>query len=59
MSLDDDNPRPRSVSPWMRWLSLRGYGLVTSTLFGAETPPVVMRARFERLSRNPREAMRR
>lgn len=43
----------------MRWLSLRGYGLVTSTLFGAETPPVVMRARFERLSRNPREAMRR
>ena len=43
----------------MRWLSLRGYGLVTSTLFGATTPPVVMRTRFERLSRNPRETMRR
>jgi acetyl esterase/lipase len=32
-----------------RWLSLRGYGLVTSTLFGATTPPLRMRARFERL----------
>jgi monoterpene epsilon-lactone hydrolase len=42
-----------------RWLSLRGYGLVTSTLFGATTPPVKMRARFERLSRVSREKMQR
>lgn len=42
-----------------RWLSLRGYGLVTSTLFGATTPPLKMRARFERLSRVSRKRMRR
>lgn len=46
-------------SPLRRWLSLRGYGLVTSTLFGAATPPLTMRARFERFSRNPRHAMQR
>ena len=50
---------PRTVSRWKRWLSLRGYGLVTSTLFGATTSPLTMRARFERLSRVPREKMRR
>jgi monoterpene epsilon-lactone hydrolase len=42
-----------------RWLSLRGYGLVTSVLFGAKTPPLKMRARFERLSRVPRARMQR
>jgi monoterpene epsilon-lactone hydrolase len=42
-----------------RWLSLRGYGLVTSTLFGATTPPFKMRARFERLSRVSRKAIQR
>jgi acetyl esterase/lipase len=42
-----------------RWLSLQGYGLVTSTLFGATTPPLKMRARFERLSRVSREATQR
>lgn len=47
------------LSSWKRWLSLRGYGLVTSTLFGAATPPLAMRARFERLSRIPRERMQR
>jgi epsilon-lactone hydrolase len=47
------------VSRWKRWLSLRAYGLVTSTLFGAATPPLAMRARFERLSRVPREKMQR
>ena len=56
MSLEDDHS-PRTVSPWKRWLSLRGYGLVTSSLFGAMTPPLAMRARFERLSRVPRETM--
>lgn len=49
----------RTLSPWKRWLSLRGYGLVTSTLFGATTSPLTMRARFERLSRVPRERMQR
>jgi acetyl esterase/lipase len=47
------------VSALKRWLSLRGYGLVTSTLFGATTPPLKMRARFERLSRVSREKMQR
>src|SRR5258708_7227394 len=59
MSLEVDHPPPRAVSPLRRWLSLRGYGLVASTLFGAATPPLVMRARFERFSRNPRDAMQR
>jgi len=51
--------QPETLSPWKRWLSLRAYGLVTSALFGAATPPMTMRRRFERLSRVSREAMRR
>jgi len=47
------------VSALRRWLSLRGYGLVTSTLFRATTPPLKMRARFERLSRVSRKKMQR
>ena len=47
------------MSAWKRWLSLRGYGIVTSALFGAATPPATMRARFQRLSRVPREKMQR
>ena len=51
--------RPKTLSRWNRWLSLRAYGLVTSTLFGATTPPMTMRGRFERFSRVSRQAMRR
>lgn len=47
------------MSALKRWLSLRGYGLVTSALFGATTPPLKMRARFERLSRVSRKRMQR
>jgi len=47
------------VSALKRWLSLRGYGLVTRTLFGATTPPLKMRARLERLGRVSREKIRR
>jgi epsilon-lactone hydrolase len=47
------------VSELQRWLSLRGYGLVTSTLFGATTAPLAMRSRFERLSRVSRERIKR
>jgi epsilon-lactone hydrolase len=43
----------------VRWLSLRAYGLVTSTLFGAATSPLKMRARFERYSRASRESIKR
>jgi acetyl esterase/lipase len=43
----------------MRWLSLRGYGLVTSALFGAATPPRVMRRRFEFLGATPRSTLQR
>jgi acetyl esterase/lipase len=57
--LEDHAPLPRTVSPWKRWLSLRAYGIVTSTLFGATTPPLTMRARFERYGRVSREAMQR
>lgn len=47
------------LSRWKRWLSLRGYGVLTSALFGATASPVKMRARFERLSRVPRARLRR
>ncbi len=40
-----------------RWLSLRAYGLVTSTLFGATTSPLKMCCCFERLSVVSREKM--
>jgi monoterpene epsilon-lactone hydrolase len=47
------------MSRWKRWLSLRAYGLVTSTLYRATTPPLTMRDRFERFGRVSRQAMRR
>ncbi len=47
------------MSALKRWLSLRAYGLVTSTLFGATTSPLKMRARFERLSRISRNKLQR
>ena len=50
---------PRAKRSWKRWVSLRAYGLVTSTLFGATTSPLTMRARFERLSRVSREKLQR
>lgn len=60
VSLEEDHvPLPRTVSPLKRWLSLRAYGFVTSTLFGATTAPRTMRGRLERFSRVPREVMQR
>ncbi len=50
-------PEPQARRSWKRWMSLRAYGLVTSTLFGATTSPLTMRARFERLSRVSREKL--
>lgn len=47
------------LSYWKRWASLRAYGLVTSTLFGATSSPLTMRARFERFSRVSRDALQR
>jgi len=44
---------------WERWLSLRAYGLVTSTLFRATTPPATMRARFARFGTVSRAALQR
>ena len=49
----------RRLAPWKRWLSLRGYGVVTSVLFGATTPPRKMRTRFERFGRVSRVSMQR
>jgi monoterpene epsilon-lactone hydrolase len=40
-----------------RWLSLRAYGAITSTLFRAATPPATMRRRFERFGATSRAAM--
>jgi epsilon-lactone hydrolase len=45
------------MGSWKRWLSLRAYGVVTSTLFGATTSPLTMRARFERFGRVSREKL--
>ena len=47
------------VSYLKRWLSLRAYGFVTSALFGADTSPLKMRARFERFARVSRDALQR
>jgi epsilon-lactone hydrolase len=47
------------VSSLKRWVSLRAYGIVTTALFGANTSPLVMRARFERFARVSREALQR
>jgi monoterpene epsilon-lactone hydrolase len=55
----DQAPQPRAKRSWKRWVSLRAYGLVTSSLFGATTSPLTMRARFERLSGVSREKLQR
>lgn len=47
------------LAQWRRWVSLRAYGLVTSSLFGASTSPLTMRARFERFGRVSREKLQR
>jgi epsilon-lactone hydrolase len=44
---------------WKRWLSLKAYGLVTSSLFRARTPPGTLRSRFERFSRSSRQSLQR
>lgn len=49
---------PAFRSAISEWLSLRAYGIFTSALFRAHTPPEVMRARFERFARVSREALR-
>ncbi len=46
-----------STEAFTRWLSLRAYGAVTSTLFRARTPPLTMRRRFERFGATPRARM--
>jgi epsilon-lactone hydrolase len=55
----DEAPKPRAKGSWTRWMSLRAYGLVTSTLFGATTSPLKMRARFERFGRVSRGKLQR
>jgi acetyl esterase/lipase len=64
--MDRESPSPAStqsaavlLSRWKRWVSLRAYGLVTSTLFGATTSPLTMRARFERFGRVSRQELQR
>jgi len=40
-----------------RWLSLKGYGLFTSTFFGATTSPIRMRQRFEKFGSVSRKSI--
>lgn len=47
------------LSSLRRWVSLRAYGIVSSSLFGATISPATARARFERFSRSSREALQR
>jgi len=42
-----------------RWVSVTAYGLVASSLFGATTPPAVMRKRFERFGAVSRSDLQR
>jgi monoterpene epsilon-lactone hydrolase len=57
--MDRNATDARRLAHWKRWLSLHAYGAVTSTLFGATTPPDRMRARFERFSTVSRASMQR
>jgi monoterpene epsilon-lactone hydrolase len=46
----------RVTPAWKKWLSVRAYGLVTR-LYGAHTPPLKMRRRFERLGAVTRKSL--
>jgi len=46
----------RVTAAWKTWLSVRAYSVVTR-LYGADTPPVTMRRRFERLAAVTRESL--
>lgn len=54
--LRPDNATPGAPS-FKQWVSLKAYGLFTSTLFGAMTSPHRMRKRFERFGAVPRDAI--
>jgi epsilon-lactone hydrolase len=65
-AMGEDSPAQASndanralLSRCKRWASLRAYGLVTSTLFAANTSPLLMRARFEHFGRVSREKLQR
>lgn len=47
----------RVTAPWKAWLSVTAYGLVTR-LYGASTPPLTMRKRFERLAAVTRDSLK-
>lgn len=50
---------PTAAEAIRRWLSLRAYGVVTSTLFRAKTPPEKMRRRFEAFGTASRASLQR
>jgi epsilon-lactone hydrolase len=47
----------RVTAPWKTWLSVTAYGIVTR-LYGANTPPIAMRRRFERLAAVTRDSLK-
>lgn len=48
----------RMTAAWKRWLSVAAYGLVTRTLYGADTTPEKARRRFEWFATVTRESMK-
>jgi len=55
----DEAPPLQTSGSLKRWVSLRAYGLITSTLFGATTSPLKMRVRFERFGGVSRQKLQR
>jgi monoterpene epsilon-lactone hydrolase len=49
--------RPDRPATLQSWLPILAYGLIARTLFGAKTPPLAMRARFERFARTSRQSL--
>lgn len=47
----------RVSAPWKTWLSVKAYGIIT-LLYGANTPPLKMRRRFERLAAVSRDSLK-
>jgi hypothetical protein len=47
----------RATAPWKRWLSVKAYDLLTR-LYGINTPPQMMRRRFEWFAMVKRESMK-
>lgn len=59
MTITTQQRRTDRFSRLSRWLSLQAYGLLARMTFRANTAPLAMRARFERLASRSREQLQR